>query len=165
MRTAIVALIMTLVVAGVMRAQTVEAPGEEFTLSAFILALHIPTTVANADGTRVTTGPVLWFAIRNRTAIPYTLCTAATGWNIGLGGVMGGTSHCSPYWIVLSGETHFQSLSVSIPQEPGTSLGVSVMLEGKPLGSTGDVKRWTLRWAGTVAEATARGEQMKAKIP
>lgn len=75
LRTATITLILTLIAPSVLPGQAGQTPAEEFTLSAFILALHIPGNVSNAEGTSVTSGPVLWVAVKNRTAIPYSLCT------------------------------------------------------------------------------------------
>ena len=165
MRTATITLITALLASGVSRAQAGQGPREEFTLSAFILALHIPMNLTNADGTPMTTGPTFWVAIKNQTATPYSLCVDGGGWTTDLGGLMAGTNHCSPYVIVLPGETHFDTLKMAIPKDPSTRVGATVSFVGKPLGSMGDLKRWTLRWAGTVADALGEGERMKAAIP
>jgi hypothetical protein len=146
-------------------AQT-QLPLEEFGLTAFVLTLGIPTSVPNHDGTP--SGPQLWAAIKNMTSIPYILCTSARGGGTttpeGASGGMGGGSHCNPYWLLLPGETRTESVPISFPNEPDTGLRVTIILEGKPLGSMGEVTRWTLRWRGTVGEATALGRQMSASL-
>jgi hypothetical protein len=168
MRLATILLIVTLIASAGTHAQN-KVPPEEFGLTAFVLTLGIPTNVANPDGTPMRTGRQLWAAIRNTTSIPYSLCTSATGVGTNgpegvTGGLSGGT-HCHPYWVLLPGETRTESLPSSFPGEPDSGLRVTIMLEGKPVGSMAEVTRWTLRWAGTVAEAIALGEQMKARRP
>ena len=160
MRTTNVVVLVTLLATASIRVHT-QTPLPDFTLRAFILALRIPTNVANPDGTPRTTGDVIWVGVKNDTNTPYSLCTAGRGWSFGGGGVLGGVDHCSPYWILLPGETHFEALNLSIPDRT-TKLSLTAVLEGKPLGSAGSVTRLTLRWAGTVEEALAAGEQMKA---
>ena len=162
MRTGCIALLATLLMSASVRAQAQTAP-PEFTLRAFTLALRIPTSVGNRDGTPMTTGDVLWVAVKNETTIPYSLCTAARGLAVvgGSGGVSG-ASHCSPYWIVLPGETHFEAMNVPVPVDPLLTLLLTVTLEGKPLGVTGNLATWTLMWTGTVGETLATGERMKA---
>jgi hypothetical protein len=136
-------------------------PPKEFTLRALTLALRNPINVANRDGTPMTTGHVLWVAVKNETAIPYSLCTAAKGMTTLFGSGVGAASHCSPYWIVLPGETHFEPFGSSVPVDPAASLRLDVWLEGKPLGSTENLRRWLLKWQGTGWEALAAGEAMK----
>ena len=151
-------LLLTLLAANIqVQAQTAAS---DFTLSAFILALRIPVNLVNPDGTPTTTGNVFW--LESDTSIPYSLCTSGTGWSFGNGGALGAVYHCSPYWIILPGETHFQALNLSIPADRTTRVSFTAMLEGKPLGSAGSVTRWTLKWDGTVEEALATGEKMKA---
>jgi hypothetical protein len=161
MRTASIVLLVSLLIPANIRVHT-QTPPTAFTLRAFIVALRIPINVANPDGTPMTTGDVMWVGVKNNTNTPYSLCTAGSGWSFGGGGVLSGASHCSPYWILLPGETHFQSLNLSIPADRTTRVSLTVLLEGKPLGSTGSVSRLTLKWDGTVEEAFAAGEKMKA---
>jgi hypothetical protein len=165
MRTASIVLLVTLLAPANIQVHT-QTPPTDFTLRAFILALRIPINVANPDGTPMTTGDVMWVGVKNNTNTPYSLCTSASGWSsIGDGGLSGGLSsvdHCSPYWILLPGETHFQSLNLSIPAERSTKLSLTVLMEGKPLGSVGSVARSWLKWDGTVEEALAAGEKVKA---
>jgi hypothetical protein len=103
----------------------------------------------------------MWVGVKNETKTPYSLCTAASGWSSIGGGGLSSTSHCSPYWILLPGETHFQSLNLSIPPDRTTKLTLTVLVEGKPLGSAGSVAGFWLKWDGTVEEALAAGEKMK----
>jgi hypothetical protein len=161
MRTASIVLLVTLLAPANMRVHT-QTPSTDFTLRAFIFALRIPVNVVNPDGTPMTTGDVLWVGVKNITNIPYSLCTAGWGWSFGNGGALGAVDHCSPYWILLPGETHFQSLNLAIPVDRTTKLSLTSLLEGKPLGSAGSVTRLTLKWDGTVEEALAAGEKMKA---
>jgi hypothetical protein len=140
----------------------------EFTVTAYIFALKIPNPmVANADGTPMISGPGVWMAIKNMTAIPYFLCVTGTGWmSPSLGGMVGGTADsCSPAWIVLPGETHFQGMKVPTPKTPQESWTVSIMLEGKPVGAAGNLTKWDLSWTGTAEEAARLGEQIKANVP
>jgi hypothetical protein len=164
MRTAGIFLLVTLLAPADIQVHA-QTPPTDFTLRAFILALRIPINVANPDGSPMTTGDVMWVGVKNNTNTPYSLCTAASGWSsIGGGGLSGGLSsvdHCSPYWILLPGETHFQSLNLSMPADRSTKLSLTALLEGKPLGSAGSVTRLTLKWDGTVEEALAAGEKMK----
>ena len=161
MRTASIVLLVLLLAPANMGVHT-QTPSTDFTLRAFILALRIPVDVVNPDGTPTTTGDVLWVGVKNDTNIPYSLCTAGWGWSFGGGGALGGVDHCSPYWILLPGETHFQSLNLSIPVDRTTKLSLTALLEGKPLGSAGSVTGLTLKWDGTVEEAVAAGDKMKA---
>ena len=165
MRTASIVLLVTLLAPANIQVHT-QTPPTDFTLRAFILALRIPVNVASPDGTPMTTGDVLWVGVKNNTNTPDSLCTAASGWSsIGGGGLSGGISavdHCSPYWILLPGETHFESLKRSIPVDRTTKLSLTALLEGKPLGAAGNVTRLTLKWNGTVEEALAAGEKVKA---
>src|SRR5262249_5825231 len=135
------------------------------------LNLNIPNgMVANRDGTPLISRPGLWLAIKNRTTIPFSLCTAGSTFSssspAALGsGIGGGTSEgCRPFWIVLPGETYFYAVTYQFPNEPDTRLNVSVILEGKPLAADGGMKTWILKWTGTVKEATAVGENMKANV-
>jgi hypothetical protein len=160
MRTASIFLLLTLLAPANIQVHT-QTPPTDFTLRAFILALRIPINVANSDGTPMTTGDVMWVGVKNNTNIPYSLCTAASGWSSIGGGGLGSVGHCSPYWILLPGETHFQSLNLSIPADRSTKLSLMVLVEGKPLGSVGSVARFWLKWDGTVEEALADGEKMK----
>ena len=160
MRTAGIVLLVGLLTPANIRVHT-QTPPTDFTLRAFILALRIPINVANPDGTPMTTGDVMWVGVKNETNTPYSLCTAASGWASIGGGVLSAVGHCSPYWILLPGETHFQSLNLSIPPDRTTQLTLTVLVEGKPLGSAGSVARFWLKWDGTVEEALAAGEKMK----
>ena len=161
MRTASIVLLVTLLAPANIGVHA-QTPSTDFKLRAFILALRIPVNVANPDGTPITTGDVLWVGVTNDSNIPYSLCTAGWGWSFGGSGALVGVDHCSPYWILLPGETHFQSLNLPIPADRTTKLSLTVLLEGKPLGSAGGVTRSTLKWDGTVEEALAAGEKMKA---
>ena len=142
-------------------------PTEEFTATAYIFALNIPNPmVANADGTPMISKPGVWMAIKNTTKIPYFLCLTGMGssspsWG---GMVIGTADSCSPAWIVLPGETHFQAVGAAIPKTPKERWIVSIALEGKPLGANGNLTNWNLSWTGTADEAAALGEQMKAKV-
>ena len=140
----------------------------EFTATAYIFALSIPNPmVANLDGTPMISGPGVWMAIKNTTAIPYVLCMTGSGWSIpGVGGMVGGIADgCSPAWIVLPGETHFQAIGAPIPKTPEESWTVSIILEGKPVGVAGNLTNWNLSWTGTAEEAARLGEQIKARVP
>jgi hypothetical protein len=169
MKSATLGLIVTLLASVAAHAQN-QLPPEEFGLTAFVLTLGIPTSVSNPDGTPMRSGPQLWAAIKNRTSIPYSLCTSATGMSTSGsegrgGGGLSGVDHCHSYWVLLPGETRTESLFTSFPNEPDTGLSVTIILEGKPAGSMGEVTTWTLRWRGTVGEATALGRQMSASTP
>src|SRR5262245_18592446 len=160
MRAAVVALIGVLTSPAAMKAQA-PVGTEEFAVAGFMFALSIPNhSVANGDGTPMISGPGFWLAIKNTTAIPYSLCNFGSSSSIssstGIGsGIGGATSGCSPYWLLLPGETHFVAVGfASIPKEPDARLAVTVFLEGKPLGAPGDLRQWNLKWTGTVREAS-----------
>jgi hypothetical protein len=86
-------------------------PGEELTLSVAILTLTNPIfqLPPNPDGTLKTTGPELWIAIKDTTAVPYGLCTKGHGGSWSNGNEMSSgasrTAHCGPYWLLIPGET------------------------------------------------------------
>ena len=144
------------------------AQAGEFTVTAYIFALKIPIPmVANADGTPIVSGPNVWMAIKNTTTIPYFLCMTGSGWTSpSLGGAVGGIADsCSPAWLVLPGETHFQAVGAPIPNTHDERWTVSIAVMGKPLGAIGNLTNWNLSWTGTAGEAAALGEQMEAKIP
>src|SRR5262245_53092466 len=167
MRAATVALIGVLISPAAMKAQGQVGP-EEFAVVGLILALNIPNQmVANLDGTPMISGPSVWMAIKNTTPIPYYVCMTGRGWSSpSLGGIVVGTADsCSPAWIVLPGETHFQSVGAPIPKIPTEQWTVSVMVEGKPVGAAGNLTNWNLSWTGTAEEAARLGEQIKANVP
>ena len=53
-------------------------------------------------------------------------------------------------------------MNVPVPADPLVKVLLSVTLEGKPLGSTGNLARWPMTWQGTAGEALATGEKMEA---
>jgi hypothetical protein len=139
-----------------------QAPPTEFTMTAFTLPFRVPGSTVVDGRTPVITGSVAWVAIKNETTIPYNLCTPLRGWAIGGAVTGGGASHCGPYWILLPGETHFEQMIVPIPAEPLATMLLSVTLAGNPLGLSENGARWTLMWQGTVGEARAAGEKVRA---
>jgi len=160
MRAATIALI-ALLISPAANAQA-DLGADEFAITGFLLAPDVPNGAPpNSDGTPALT---FWLAIKNRTAIPYSLRTTATGWSANQGGYVGGVDH-SPYWIVLPGETYFQAVGGAVPKDLDAPLRLTISLQGKPLGAPGDVQQWRLTWTGTVQQAIALGEQMRAKIP
>src|SRR5262245_50004397 len=139
MRAATIAL-MAVLISPAANAQA-DLGADEFALTGLLLPPDVPNGAPpNTDGSPALT---FWLAIKNRTALPFSLRTAATGLSFRAGGLGVGIDH-SPYWIVLPGETYFQIIGGAFPKNFDGLVGASVTLEGKPLAAPGNPQHWTL---------------------
>lgn len=160
MRFVCIALVLTFAGSDHVTAQTPSLP-KEFAVTAFIIPSDVPTRDVGPNDPLDSMPSVLWVGIKNDTWLPYALCTAGTGFadRNSVGGTGGS---CFRDWIVLPGETHFERIAQMSLHDPGAAITASALLRGKPLASNGPLVTWQLRWEGTVAEALALGDWIRA---
>jgi len=68
-----------------------------------------------------------------------------------------------PFWLLLPGESRFDSYEVAKAGAPDAALEVHVDVMLHRLGTPGAGERETLSWKGRVAEATALGLKLKGR--
>jgi hypothetical protein len=72
----------------------------------------------------------------------------------------GDDSH-DPFWLLLPGESRFDSYEVTAAGGPLSSLEVAVDVLHHPIGTSGPAERIALPWKGRVADAIALGARLK----
>jgi hypothetical protein len=118
----------------------------------------------------------LWLRITNRTRRPQILCRSSWGYTwlsddpqeapaieekSSLHGC-GDDSH-DPFWLLLPGESRFDSNEVTGPAGTKATLEVSVDVVYHPIEASGPGERVTLSWKGRVADAIALGSKLKGR--
>ena len=68
-----------------------------------------------------------------------------------------------PFWLLLPGESRFDSYEVTEAGAPTATLEVHVDVMLHPVGAPGAAERETLSWKGRVAEAIALGSKLRGR--
>ena len=68
-----------------------------------------------------------------------------------------------PFWLLLPGESRFDSYQITKAGAPKANLVVSIDVMHHPIGVTGQTETATLSWKGTVADAIALGSKLKGQ--
>ena len=118
----------------------------------------------------------LWLRITNGTRRAQILCRSSWGYTwisddpqetpaieerSSLHGC-GDDSH-DPLWLLLPGESRFDSHEVTGPTRPNATLEVDVDVMHYPAGARGPGERATLSWKGRVADAIALGSKLRER--
>lgn len=116
----------------------------------------------------------LWMAIKNIGQVPRVLCRSRWSYSwisddptveafinakASLHGC--GDDDHDPMWILLPGETRFDSFGVKAPPEEKVRLRVSIDIEMRDVDS-GSSTETTLEWHGLVREAVANGVKVRS---
>lgn len=119
----------------------------------------------------------LWLRIENRSDRPMTLCRPYWGYGFRSADPNGamtaaammithggcGDGDHDPWWLVLPGESRFDSFEVKGLSEPGALLEVDVELFERPLVPGREPTTSRISWSGRVADALAAGQRLKAR--
>jgi hypothetical protein len=118
----------------------------------------------------------LWLRIRNGTRRAQILCRSSWGYSwisddpqekstaeqtASLHGC-GDPSH-DPFWMLLPGESRFDSYEVTGPARPYGTLEVNVEVMHYPVGATGPGDSVDLSWKGRLADAIALGSKLRGR--
>ena len=68
-----------------------------------------------------------------------------------------------PFWLLLPGESRFDSYEITKAGAPAAALEVDVDVMLHPVGAPGPGDRETLSWKGRVAEAIALGSKLRGR--
>lgn len=68
-----------------------------------------------------------------------------------------------PFWVLLPGESRFDSYEITEAGAPIASLEVDVHVMHHPIDSPGPGERVTLSWKGRVADAIALGSKLRGR--
>ncbi len=119
----------------------------------------------------------MWIQITNRTSSTQVICRSGWGYtwlpadqnepptiaaHASFHGC--GDDDHDPFWLLLPGESRFDSHGVRGPADPGATLDVSVELERRQFG-TSPAEPMHLTWSGRVADAVAAGVQLRKQAP
>jgi hypothetical protein len=128
------------------------------------------------DPPKTKTATRLWIKITNRTQRAEIICRSSWGYTwisddpqeepaieetSSLHGC--GDDDHDPFWLLLPGESRFDSYEVTGPARPASTLEVSVDAMHYPLGTPGPGQRLTLSWKGRVADAIALGSKVRGR--
>jgi hypothetical protein len=164
LRTLALMLVIVLAV-GFRAALSVQGQASQLSVEAFFI-----------DPPRVKTPPRLWLRITNGSRRAQILCRSSWGYTwisddpqaepaieekSSLHGC-GDDSH-DPFWLLLPGESRFDSYEVSGPAGPNATLEVGVDVMHHPVDVPGPGERATLSWKGRVADAIALGLKFRGR--
>ena len=128
------------------------------------------------DPPRAKTPTRLWLKIRNGTQRAQILCRSSWGYTwisndpqeapaieekSSLHGC--GDDNHDPFWLLLPGESRFDSYEVTGPAGPNATLEVDVDVMRHSIEAAGPGDRETLSWKGRVADAIALGSKLKGR--
>jgi hypothetical protein len=152
-----------LIAVGCVPVLSAQDPAAQLSLEAFFI-----------DPPKANTATRLWVRITNRTRRAQILCRSARGYawisddpqedaaihaTASLHGC--GDDDHDPLWLLLPGESRFDSYEVTGPSRPTSTLEVDVDVMHYPLGMPGPGQRLTLTWKGRVSEAIALGSTLR----
>ena len=150
---------------GFRSALSAQGPASQLSVQAFFM-----------DPPKVKTPTGLWLRITNETRRAQILCRSSWGYTWisddpqeapaieekpSLHGC-GDDSH-DPFWLLLPGESRFDSYEVTGPAGPNATLEVGVDVTHYPIGAPGPGERVTLSWKGRIADAIALGSKLRGR--
>ena len=145
-------------------------------LSAQGQASQLSVEVFFVDSPKAKTPTRLWLKITNGTRRAQILCRSSWGYTwisddpqeapaieekSSLHGC--GDDNHDPFWLLLPGESRFDSYEVTGPAGPNAILEVDVDVLHHPIEAPGPGERTTLSWKGRVADAIALGSKLKGR--
>jgi hypothetical protein len=151
-------------------------PGFSSVLSAQGQASQLSVEAFFVDPPTVNNSTRLWLRVTNGTRRAQILCRSSWGYTwisddpqeapaieerSSLHGC-GDDSH-DPFWLLLPGESRFDSYEVTGPWRPSATLEVDVDVTHYPIGAPGSDERIMLSWKGRVADAIALGEKLRGR--
>ena len=117
----------------------------------------------------------MWLQIKNSTPRVQVLCRPYWGYtwispdpqgdaaveaNTSLHGC--GDDDHDGFWLLLPGESRFDSFEIKSPPTPTATLAVEVEVIERVLGATEPSARRTMSWKGRVSDAVALGDRLRA---
>jgi len=145
-------------------------------LSAQTRAYELSVEAFFIDSPKAKTPTRLWLRITNGTGRAHVLCRSSWGYTWISDDpqeeaaieeksslhACGDESH-DPFWLLLPGESRFDSYEVTGPASVNATLEVGVDLMRYRIGAAGPGERETLSWKGRVADAIALGAKLKGR--
>ena len=117
----------------------------------------------------------VWLVIKNTMSTPYVLCRPYWSYTLipldpgspGLSEAKASLHGCGDddhdgFWLLLPGESRFDSFDMKAPSAGDHDFEVEVELVGRPAGSNAAAVKKTLSWTGRLSEAVAAGKKLIA---